>query len=294
MSNNNLSKAQIFFKEAFLLVLGSAIFALSVSSFAEPNKIVPGGVSGLSILINSVTSIIPVGQLYWLLNIPLLIWGAIGGGWKFISKTLFVTFFSGGLIDLFGAYIPAYTNNMMGSAIFAGIFSGVGLGLIFLSGATSGGTDLVANLVGKKLKHIPVGQILFFIDFLVVLTAVLVQKNIDQFLYASITIFLCAKLIDTILYGFGNGTGKVMFIASEKNKIIEKSIMDAFGRGITELRSRGGYSGIDGEVLLCVVRRNEVAKVYKMISEIDDTAFIVVAEASEVTGHGFKHVSEHL
>ena len=157
-----------------------------------------------------------------------------------------------------------------------------------MRGATTGGTDLAATLIGRHIRHISIGKLILATDMLVVLASAVVYENILSPMYAIIYLFIFTKLIDAMLYGASQGTGKMLFIISKANPEIKVVIMKNLDRGITELKSRGGYSNIDGEVLLCAVRRHEVYKVYDIVHQIDPAAFIIVGNAGEIRGEGFK------
>jgi len=173
-------------------------------------------------------------------------------------------------------------------SIFSGILSGAGLSLVFMRGATTGGTDLIAKLLGQHFRHISMAKLMLGIDFVVVFVSALVYRSYETPLYAVIVIFITSRVVDTVLYGTDSGTGKIMFIVSKKNQEIAQNIMSQIGRGVTVLKSRGAYSGEDGEVLMCAVWRQEVYKTYDIIYEVDETAFIIVGEAGEISGLGFK------
>ena len=174
------------------------------------------------------------------------------------------------------------------AALFSGVLSGVGLGFIFMRGGTTGGTDLIANLIGRKFRHLSLGKLVLLVDLAVVVISAAVYRNFESPLYAAVNIFVTSKLIDAVLYGTDTGTGKMMFIISPKNKEIAGRIMEEVGRGLTELKSRGGYSGEEGEVLLCAVRRSEVHKTQDIIKEVDSDAFVIVGDAGQISGEGFK------
>jgi uncharacterized membrane-anchored protein YitT (DUF2179 family) len=161
-----------------------------------------------------------------------------------------------------------------------------------MRGATTGGTDLVARLLGRHFRTMSMGRLMLSVDIVIVLASAVVYGSIESALYAGIAIFVSTKLIDTILYGTDIGTGKVLFIMSEKNAEISREILSDIDRGVTVLKSRGAYSGRDGEVLLCAVRRYEVYKVKDLVHAIDKNAFIIVGDAGEITGEGFRQVKQ--
>ena len=272
---------------------GSFLFAVAVNVFTAPNNIAPGGLTGLATMINYLFGA-PIGTTILVFNVPLFIWGVLQINFRFILKTLAATVISSVTIDLTAGLFPPYQGDLMLAALFSGVLSGAGLGLIFMRGGTTGGTDLVANLIGRNFRHLSLGKLVLLVDLVVVLISAFVYRNYESPLYAIINIFVSSKLIDAVLYGADTGTGKMMFIISPKNKEIAQRIMTEISRGVTELRSRGAYRGEEGEGLLCAVRRSEVYKTQDIIRSVDPDAFVIVGDAGQISGEGFKqsHKSE--
>lgn len=272
---------------------GSFLFAVAVKVFTAPNNIAPGGLTGLATMINYLFGA-PIGTTILVFNVPLFIWGVLQINFRFILKTLAATVISSVTIDLTAGLFPPYQGDLMLAALFSGVLSGAGLGLIFMRGGTTGGTDLVANLIGRNFRHLSLGKLVLLVDLVVVLISAFVYRNYESPLYAIINIFVSSKLIDAVLYGADTGTGKMMFIISPKNKEIAQRIMTEISRGVTELRSRGAYRGEEGEVLLCAVRRSEVHKTQDIIRSVDPDAFVIVGDAGQISDEGFKqsHKSE--
>jgi len=276
-------------KDGIFFIIGSILFALSINVFTAPNNIAPGGLSGIGTMIHYLFGA-PIGITIILCNIPIFIWGLYEVGYPFLLKTAAATLLSSLCIDFTASFMPAYHGDMLLVTIFSGLLAGVGLSLIFMRGATTGGTDLIAKLLKQHFRHISMGKILLGIDFAVVLSSAIVYRSYETPLYAVIVIFITSRVVDTVLYGTDSGTGKMMFIMSKKNPEIAQSIMSQIGRGVTVLKSRGGYSGEDGEVLMCAVWRQEVYKTYDIVYEVDENAFIVVGDAGEISGEGFKKI----
>ncbi len=275
--------------DGIMFVLGSALFAISVNVFTAPNNIAPGGLTGIATLVHYLTQA-PIGTTILLLNIPIFIWGFIEKGKQFIFKTAVATVVSSLTIDLSAPYLPAYRNDLMLASIFGGVLAGIGLGLIFIRGGTTGGTDMIANILSRHIRHLSMGKLVLLADMVVVIASVFVFQTYESPMYALVTIFITSKLIDSVLYGVDSGTGKMMFIVSRQSKEIADVIMEEISRGVTLLKSRGGYSGIEGEVLLCAVRRQEVHRVHDIAYSIDPDAFIIVGDAGEISGEGFREI----
>lgn len=285
-------KVRGFLLDGVFFLLGSVINAISVNMFTAPNNIAPGGLTGMATMANYLTDgLVPIGLGILVMNIPIFIWGFCAAGWRFIAKTLAATVISSVMIDLTAPYIPQYQGDMLLTTVFGGLLAGFGLALIFMRGGTTGGTDMIASLIGKYFRHISMGRLLLAIDMVIVVISAFVYQNYESPLYATIIIFITAKVIDAVLYGVNSGTGKMMFIISPQNEEIAAQIMEKLDRGVTELKSRGGYSKQEGTMLLCAVKRQEVYRTYDIVHSVDPDAFIIVGEASEVTGEGFHEIA---
>ncbi len=282
-------RMQEILKDILFFAAGSLIYAVSINEFTAPNHIAPGGVTGISTMVNYIAGW-PIGMLSLLLNIPIFIWAIIEIGYRLVGKTIIATVLLSVTIDLVGKVIPAYTGDQMLAALFGGILEGIGLSLVFMRGGTTGGSDLVARLLGRRLRNLSMGKLMLGVDLTVVLVSAFVYKSIESALYAIIAIFVSTRLIDAILYGTDIGTGKLLFIMSAKNDEISQDILTDMDRGVTVLKSRGAYSGREGEVLLCAVRRYEVVKVKDIVRQHDKDAFMIVGDAGEISGEGFREV----
>lgn len=282
-------RTQELAKDLLFFLAGSLVYSVSVKMFTAPNHIASGGVTGVSIVLNYLFGT-PIGTMAFIINIPIFIWAIIEIGYKLVAKTFVATLLSSLAIDMIGVIIPPYEGNPMLAAIFGGVLEGVGLSLVFMRGGTTGGTDMVARLLGRHFRHLSMGKLMLGVDFLVIVFSGFAFRSIESALYAMLTIFVSTRLIDSILYGTDMGNGKVLFIMSEKNEEIAQTILRNLDRGVTALKSRGVYSGREGEVLLCAVRRYEVCKVNDIVHSADPNAFIIVGEAGEITGEGFREV----
>ena len=275
-------------KDNLFFLAGSLIYAISVDVFAAPNHIAPGGITGVCTMINYVWHW-PIGMTSLLFNIPIFIWAIVEIGYKLVGKTIVATVFVSVSIDVIAKILPHYTGEKMLAALFGGLIEGIGLSLVFMRGGTTGGTDMIARLLGRRLRSFSMGKLMLGIDLVVVLSSAVVYHSIESALYAVIAIFVSTRLIDSILYGTDTGTGKLLFIISTANDEITHDILE-MDRGVTVLKSRGAYSGREGEVLLCAVRRYEVVKVKDIVRSHDKDAFMIVGEAGEISGEGFREV----
>jgi len=268
-------------------LVGSILFAISVTVFISPNQITGGGITGIAILLNYVAKT-PIGTVILLLNIPLFIWGYFEGGLKFILKSAIATVLSSVAIDFTTHIFPVYDGDKMLACIFGGILSGLGLGLLLIRNATTGGSDLAAAIVARHIRHISIGRLIFIIDVLIVGASMIVYHSLESALYGMIVIFLSAKVIDAVIYGTGVGSGKFVFIISQKSTEITLAINTDIGRGITLLKGAGGYTGTEMNVIMCATRRYELVRVQDIAYSIDPDCFIISGEAEEISGLGFR------
>ena len=269
------------------IVAGSVVFAISIDSFSAPNNIAAGGLTGIATLLNYLFNT-PIGMVVLILNIPISIWAIVDIGYKFVIKTGLAIVISSVLIDVFALFLPVYRGDMIITSLIAGVLQGVGLALVLVRGVTTGGTDMIARLLSNRFRHLSTGKFLLAVDGIIVLAAMLVFKNLESAVYAGIVIFVSTAIIDAILYGTDVGTGKMLFIISPKVEEVADVVFKELDRGVTFLKSRGGYTKIDGEILFCAVRRFEVHALTKIVRRVDPNAFVIVGDAGEISGEGFK------
>ena len=273
--------------DALVMAFGAALFAAATSIFIIPNNFAPGGVTGIAIISNHLLRT-PVGMGIVVMNIPLFILGLRKLGMGFVVRTAFATATCSLLIDVFSVILPAYTENKMLASIYGGVLGGAGLALVILRGGTTGGTDILARLLNRKFRHLSLGRVIFLFDLLITLCAVLAFGYIEAGLYSVITIFASSRVIDAMLYGAD--MGKSVMIISQKSGEISSAIARELERGVTLLDAKGAYTGKKSELILCAVRNNEVGRVHRIALAIDSEAFIIVTEAGEIIGEGFKSI----
>lgn len=292
-----LQKEKLFSGKWFinygLIILGSFILASGFVLFITPYKIVPGGVYGISIVIHWLLDT-PVGLIALAFDIPLTIIGIKILGPRFGVKTVVGFFLTAIFVDLL-TYLygekPLVENDPLLSSIFGGVFIGLGLGLIFKSKATSGGTDIVAMILNKHTK-LPLGQLMIIVDSFVVLIGLIAFQDWKIPLYSLIVIFITGKVVDVVLEGIGYE--KTLFIVSDKYEEIRNKILDDLNRGGTFLAGKGMYNNSDKKVIFTVVNRREVAMLQEYINQIDPKAFLTVINANEILGNGFKSLRDKI
>lgn len=275
-------------KDYFIIILGCFLYALGVSIFVEPNAIAPGGATGVAMLIHHFFTILPVGFLIIIINIPLIFIGFNKFKLSFVVKTAIATFISSIFIDVFDAYLKTYTGDMIIVALAAGVLHGVGIGLIILRGATTGGTDIIAKLINLKFRFVSVGRLMLFIDAIIVLTSAVVYKNFETILYSVLYLFTFSIVLDKIIYGADHG--KMVYIVSKNTKEMMYEILNNVGCGLTKIKALGGYTQTDRDILLCVARPHEVSKILQVVKANDNESFVIVSDVSEILGQGFKNL----
>ena len=279
--------ARAWFFDVLAMVFGSALIAAGLVLFTIPNNIAPGGVSGLATALAYITPV-TVGIWTLLLNVPLIVLSWWKLGFRPLLKTIVTTLLLSALIDVFGLFLPQYTNNVLLAAVLGGVLSGVGMGIIFVRGATTGGTDLISLLLNRAFPNLSVGSLLLIVDTLVVVFAVFVFRDIEVALYSIVTIFVNSRTIDAIMQGVDHA--KVIYVVTERGDDILSLLADDLGRGVTILQGRGGYTKRDKHVLMLVTHRNSFAQTLKAIKTVDKKAFLFVTDATEVHGEGFKPI----
>jgi uncharacterized membrane-anchored protein YitT (DUF2179 family) len=299
-----LKKERLFsaewFKNYTFIVVGSLIMAAGYVFFITPNKIVPGGVLGISIVLHYLTegvfkfapSGLPVGLMGFVLNIPLTLLGVRILGPRFGVKTILGFFLTSGFIDLLTLWwgpIPLVSGEPLLSSIFGGVMIGFGLGLIFKSRATSGGSDIIAMIIAKYTKITP-GQLLIYIDSIIVLVGLIAFRDWRVPLYSWIVIFITGKVIDAVLTGANYD--KSLFIITDKYDEIRDKILNDLNRSGTLIKGTGLYHESEKKIVFTTVNRREMVMLESFIKEIDENAFMTVFDAREVLGEGFKPLNE--
>ena len=269
-------------------VAGCGIYSVAVTALLTPNEISPGGFTGIAAAIGSLFGI-STGWILLALNIPLLIFALIKLGGGFTLKTVAVTFILSSALNTAEMVFPAYKLNPILAAVFGGMLSGLGLSLILLRGATTGGVDVIAMLVNARRPHITLGRFIMLFDFAVVAFAALVYGNIESALYSVISIYAATRIMDGVLYG-GN-SGKMLFIITERAAELAIAIGTQLRRGTTAISARGGFTGGEKPMLMCAVRKHEVAGLISIIRDTDPAAFTIVTDAGEIIGQGFRNIN---
>jgi uncharacterized membrane-anchored protein YitT (DUF2179 family) len=266
-------------------VVGSVAFGAAVSLFIAPNDIAPGGVTGLAVLLQYLFHT-PAGLVTFLINVPLLFFAFRRLSRRFFVRTLIGLILSSVMIDLFSVVSP-FTGDRLLAAVFGGVLTGMGVGLIYKAGGSTGGAEIVAILLRRKFPFFSAGNMLMAVDGGVILLSTLVYRDWSSVLYAAVTVFLSAQVMDRLIYG--DRLAETVFIITKKGDAITAAVCGDLGRGLTRVDAKGGFSGKECELLLCAVGRGEKYRLQEMIRKTDPEAFVIFGTAEEVMGLGFVH-----
>lgn len=281
----NKKSAFVWAADLCVYVAGGAMYSVAVLLFLSANEISPGGLTGIATVLNYLF-MLPVGTVMFLLNIPILIIGFMKLGGVFILKTTLATVIISVILDISEGLLPVVKIDPILAAVFGGLLMGLGISMFMLRGATTGGVDIIAKLINRRFPHITVGRLMLLADAFVVAISAFAYKNIESALYSVIALYASSRVIDMMLYGADKG--KIVYIITEESAEMSREIMSLVKRGVTVLEVTGAYTGRRLKMLMCTVRRNEVSAVCRLVREFDKKAFIVIAEAGEILGEGFK------
>ena len=271
-------------------MFGSAVFAAGFAFFLQPNDLSSGGISGLALILVELLGFGSVGVLSILINLPLFVLGGMKIGKRFFVGSLIGMTLSSVLIDVFAAiHLPA-TDPLI-AIVYGGVLCGVGIGIVFVSGTSTGGSDILVRLLKLKYRNVPIGQISLTFDAVVVLLTGLVFRDMNKALYTGITVWLCGKMVDAVVYRFDYS--KVALIISKEYETIAKEIGVKLDRGATFLHGEGSYSGEATKVVLVAIRKQQLAELKELVMNLDPSAFVIVQEAHQVLGDGFLRYSKH-
>ncbi len=267
-----------------IITLGAVIYALAFDWFVAPNQIAMGGVTGLAQIVNALVPVLPVGVLSILVNVPLFLagWRLLGG--RLLVSRLYAMAVSSLAIDVIAWMHTFPPMDPILATLYGGAGMGVGLGLVFSQGATTGGTDIIGKLLKLKLPWLPIGKLVMIPDMVVVILAAVVFGTVNAALYGLIQMYLLSKVMDMILYGWD--TSRVAYIITDRWEETVQGLLD-MNRGVTLLQGKGAYTGAEKQVLLVAFRQREIVPIKRMLREIDPKAFFIVCDAHEILGEGF-------
>lgn len=282
---------ELYLKYKWILatVAGSTIFALGFALFLAPSDLSAGGISGLALIVVELLGVGTVGGISILINLPLFILGGIKIGKRFFFGSMIGMVLSSVLIDAFSVItIPAPEPLL--AVLYGAVICGVGLGLVFINGTSTGGSDILVRLLKLRYRNVPIGQISMTFDAIVVVMTGIVFQDISKSLYTGVTVFLCSKVLDAVIYNFDYS--KVALIISDAHEAIAREIGLQLDRGATYLLAEGSYSHAPKKVVLAAVKKQQLAELKELVVNIDPDAFIIVQEAHQVLGDGFSRYTK--
>ena len=271
-------------KQYLIITIGSIIYAVAFDWFFAPNQVALGGITGLAQVINAVVPALSVGIMTIVMNVPLFLLGWKFIGWHLLTSSLFAMLLSSAAIDAIAAVHTFTSMDPMLAGLCGGALMGLGLGIVFSQGATTGGTDVVARLLKLKFPWLPIGNLVLIPDFVILSLAALVFGRVEAALYGLISLFVQAKVMDTVLYGMD--TSKVAYIVTDRWKQVSDAIL-AMERGVTFLRGEGALSGAEKHILMVAFKQKEIVQIKQLVHETDPRAFLIVVDARDVLGEGF-------
>lgn len=267
-----------------IMTLSSAIYGMAVGLFLDPNMLAPGGVSGIAIILNRVVKV-ETGTLVFLMNIPIFLFGVWKFGIRMMISTMYSTFMASTFINLF-ARQPAVTKEPLLAALVGGALAALGLGMTFRAGSTTGGTDIIVKYLREKMPYLKTGTLMLGLDTLVVTTSAVVFGDVERALYAGISVGVTSFVLDLVLYG--RDGAKLIYIISDKSERISKRLLEELDVGVTYLEGAGAYSGKEKQVIFCVMRKPLSPRAETIVKEEDPQAFLIVTNATEIFGEGYK------
>ena len=264
-------------------VAGTMTTGFAIGSFLTPNKVVGGGASGISTLLFHTFGIQP-GLSFFVINILFLLIGLTILGKRFIFKTLIGI----SLLSLFTqifSFFPIYTENLILSSVFGGALYGIGIGMSFAAGASTGGTDIIGRIIQSKLSSVPIGKMLLFVDGIIILISLIVFKNVELVLFGIFTLFISSYSIDFIISKLN--VSRIAFVVTDKGEEISETLVSTSPRGVTLIDLKGVYTNSKKQMLFCALKESETEEFQKKILSIDNNAFIVFSESQRIKGNGF-------
>lgn len=270
------------------MTIGTALMSQAIGNVFGPANMVTGGFSGLSIMIKGMSEFfLKTGIPLWLsnlvLNIPLFLVGGIMKGWRFLQKTLFASLLLSFFLWLFPGAVFV-ENDLFLSSVFGGILMGIGIGMVLMAGATTGGTDLMASLICTRVRHMSIVSVMEIIDGIIVLAGACFF-GLHLALYAIVAIFVSTRVSDSLIEG--GKFAKVVYIITSKPEQVSDEILHDLERGLTGIDATGMYSGKERQMLFCVVSKKEIVQVKDIVRNIDPKAFLIVSDVREALGEGF-------
>ncbi|HHT53653.1 MAG TPA: YitT family protein [Clostridiales bacterium] len=283
-------KRKLLLRQFLLMSVGSIIYAAAIAFFLDPNRLMAGGVTGISIIISHLVSWVQTGTVIIVLNIPLFALGFWKFGRNFIFYTVYATLLSSLAMNFFSSCFAAYlplTDDLLLASLVGGALVAVGLGLVFLAGGTTGGSDILIKIIRIKYRHMKTSSIFLIVDSIIIAASAIVFRNIELALYSAVVLVVSSRVLDLVLYGPDGA--KLVYIISDRPEEIADRLMRQLDVGVTFLEGEGAYTRKNKKVLMCASRKQVFPKIRAIVTEIDEMAFMIVSSAQEIFGEGFKN-----
>ncbi|MCI8812144.1 MAG: YitT family protein [Oscillibacter sp.] len=274
-----------FLRAYGIIFAGSLLFSLAFSAFFEVNQVGMAGMTGLGQVINVFLPQISVGVIVFVLNVPIFLVGWKLLGFHLLASSLFSMFVTSAAMDIFTRLGGFSAMDPMLASLCGGALMGLGLGMVFSQGATTGGTDIIGRLLKLKFPWLPLGKLVLAPDLAALVLVAIAFGRLEAALYGAVAMFVSSQVTDTVLYGLDSS--KVAYIISDNWQEIARTLMDRQGRGVTILQGEGGYTGDEKRVLLVAFKQREIVDIKRQVHELDEGAFLIVCDARDVLGEGF-------
>ncbi|MEZ3502660.1 MAG: YitT family protein [Lachnospiraceae bacterium] len=271
-------------RDMVIIAFAAFIYAAGISLFLDPNNLAPGGVTGISVILNRLSGI-ETGTLYFLLNVPIVLLGIWKFGWRFIVKTAYAIALTSFFTNLLSGH-KALTEDPLLAALAGGVLIACGIGLVFKTGATTGGMDIIIKIIRQKYKYLKTGFLFQCTDMSIVAASGFIFRDLNIALYALIAVLISGRALDYILYG--QDEARMVYIITGKPQAVGRKILESLEAGITYLHGKGGWTGQEKQVIFCVVRKQLAPRVEEIVKEEDPAAFMIITSASEIYGEGYK------
>lgn len=271
-------------KDLWIIAAASMIYAAGISLFLDPNNLAPGGVTGISVILNRLCHI-PTGTLYFLINVPIMLIGLWRFGIHMMARTAFAIVCTSFFTNLMGQF-DALTTDPLLAAAAGSVLVSAGIGFVFKAGGTTGGVDIIVKILRQKKPHLKTGFLFRTMDFVVVLLSGFVFHDADTVLYALMAVLISGAVLDYVLYG--SDEARMIFVISNTPEKIAKKLMKDVDTGVTYLNGTGGYSRKEKQIVMCVVRKQQAPKIEEIVKREDAEAFMIVTSATEIFGEGYK------
>lgn len=271
-------------KKYITILIGTIITAFAISCFYTPNKVVNGGVSGISTILYHTLNI-PTGASFAVINIILLAISLKALGKHFVLTTVAGSLVLSLFIELF-SWLPPVTTDIMLASIFGSVLYGIGIGLTLIAGASTGGTDIVGRLIQCLFPHVKIGSLLLFVDAIVIGASLIIFKNVELTLYGIVALFIASLSINMLISKLN--ISKLAFVVTDKGEEISKTLVSESPRGVTLINATGAYTMENKKVLMCALKESELPQFQKRILEMDKEAFIIFSESQQIVGNGFR------